>query len=290
MGRFPYLTVLVTLFATLAVYQLALWGGLSGDRSGSSRADGNRIRLEHYVDNRNTPSLVLTGSSVIANLPIEEVVPDAINLGVVSGSVLTGLSVLVSSPRVSPVVVVETSETISRTFDTSFVQETMNPTGIWLRRTFSMFRTENKPINVLLQAMKAVAGKKAKSETAVRGEGAAAPPGKELQWRIAENGKPLSEKDRKAVIAAAQQAAAMIRVLEKRGSCVLLVRIPGDRRFDDTMRQHQIHDTILSIMPADRFHWIEVPSQREWVSNEGVHLVPASAMDFARYLKQATHC
>jgi hypothetical protein len=42
------------------------------------------------------------------------------------------------------------------------------------------------------------------------------------------------------------------------------------------------------VTPTDRFEWLPPPKEREWRTNDGVHLIRSDARDFAEFLRDNT--
>ena len=101
--------------------------------------------------------------------------------------------------------------------------------------------------------------------------------------------------DRMSLFAADEQAAirqeaaivkGQIALLEQRGWRVILFDVPRDTLIATTPREMQLRDLIRDLFPSNQFEWLPEPPSREWMTNDGVHLVAADARAYAQYVEQ----
>ena len=72
------------------------------------------------------------------------------------------------------------------------------------------------------------------------------------------------------------------------GAKVILFDMPRESRVNATLRIKQVQELAKKLFPPDRFEWLPPPKEREWRTNDGVHLIRSDARDFAEFLRDNT--
>lgn len=280
-------TTLALAVILMALYHMLIAFGLLQPSPGATQWETNIIKSERYLAEREPARLVLVGSSLTNNIPLEKMSRGVVNLGLAGGAPQTGLEIVARNPVKPAVVIVELNDTIRRQADTDMIDSLFSPTQFQLRQALPMFRQEYRPISVFINLIRtrgrtpntALREAERKVENSARREQSVA--------RInAEQAQPLSAEDVALMRAEAETIKQHVAALRQAGTRVVLVDIPRDSAVAETARQASARTLLHELFPADQFEWMPEPPAREWLTEDGQHLIPADAQFYAKFLRE----
>jgi hypothetical protein len=283
--------VLVCLFI-MTFYQVLVSGGVLPASDGSSLIQNNIVKAQRYVYQNNADiQMVMVGSSLSANLKVKEIGDRVSSIALGGGASQTGLEIIKRSKNKPPIVLVEINDTISRKIDTDFVNSLYNPVFYWLRRYLPMLREEYRPVSIFIDALKnrSKQDRNLSKEELDRLEARNITPElsqKGIQMAVEVESKPLSEKDTEILKKEADAIKSQIAEIKKDGKVrLVLFDIPIESTVDAAIRRKQVRALMRNLFPADSFEWLSPPPPREWLTNDGIHLIRSDARDFAQFLR-----
>ena len=287
--------VLIFLFL-MSFYQVLVSGGVLPASDGASVMQNNIVKAQRYVyEDDSDLKMVILGSSLAANLNVEHIGEGVKSIALGGGSSKTGLEILKRSKSKPPIVLVEINDTIVRQIDAELIDSLYHPIFYWMRRYLPMMREEYRPISVFINSLKSRSQQNLKRMTREELdslEGRNLTPEltqKAIKNTVEINSKPLSEKDAKNMKEQADGIKNQIAEIQKKtGAKVVLFDIPLESRVNATLRLKQVRELTKKLFPPDRFEWLPPPKEREWRTNDGLHLIRSDARDFAEFLRDNT--
>ena len=287
--------VLIFLFL-MSFYQVLVSGGVVPASDGSSVNQGNIVKAQRYVYQDDSDlKMVMVGSSLAANLN-EKYIGEGVKSVALGGrSSQTGLEIVKRSNSKPRVVLVEINDTIIRKIDSELLDSLYHPIFYWMRQYLPMLREEYRPVSVFINSLKSRSqrNKELMSREALDSlEGRNVTPEltqKTIQDTVDTQSKPLSEKDAKNMKEEADLMKNQIAEIKKNtGAKVVLFDIPLESRVNATLRMKQVRELAKKLFPPDRFEWLPPPKEREWRTNDAIHLIRSDARDFAEFLRDNT--
>lgn len=283
--------VLVCLFL-MSCYQALVSGGVVPAAEGSSLMQNNIVKAQRYVYLDNSElKMVMLGSSLAANLHVEDMGEGVKSIALGGGASQTGLEIVKRSKLEPRIVLVEINDTIAREIDTDLVNSLYHPVFYGLRRYLPMLRDEYRPVSVLIDYLKSRSrpDRRLSREELDSLESRYLTPElwkKGIQMTVDSESKPLSEKDVKNLKKEADLIKTQIAEIKKNsGVKVVLFDIPQDSLVEGAPRRKQVRQLMKQLFPADSFEWLAPPPPREWRTNDGIHLIRSDARDFAQFLR-----
>ena len=73
--------------------------------------------------------------------------------------------------------------------------------------------------------------------------------------------------------------------LQRTGVHVVLIDVPRDHAIHDLPQEVQIRALLHEAFSADSFTWAPEPPNRDWLTEDGTHLIPADALAYAEFLR-----
>jgi len=287
--------VLIFLFL-MSFYQVLVSGGVVPASDGSSVNQGNIVKAQRYVYQDDSDlKMVMVGSSLAANLN-EKYIGEGVKSVALGGrSSQTGLEIVKRSNSKPRVVLVEINDTIIRKIDSELLDSLYHPIFYWMRQYLPMLREEYRPVSVFINSLKSRSqrNKELMSREALDSlEGRNVTPEltqKAIQDTVDIQSTPLSEKDAKNMKEEADLMKNQIAEIKKNtGAKVVLFDIPLESRVNATLRMKQVRELAKKLFPPDRFEWLPPPKEREWRTNDAIHLIRSDARDFAEFLRDNT--
>ena len=287
--------VLIFLFL-MSFYQVLVSGGVLPASDGSSVMQNNIVKVQRYVYGDNSDlKMVILGSSLAANLNVKHIGEGVKSIALGGGSSKTGLEILKRSKSKPPLVLVEINDTIVRQIDADLLDTLYHPIFYWMRQYLPMMREEYRPVSVFINSLKSRSQQNLQRMTREELdslEGRNLTPEltqKAIKNTVEINSKPLSEKDAKSMKQEADGIKNQIAELKKNtGAKVVLFDIPLESRVNATLRVKQVRELAKKLFPPDRYEWLPPPPEREWRTNDGIHLIRSDARDFAEFLRDNT--
>jgi hypothetical protein len=287
---------LLTFLFVISFYQVLVSGGVLPASDGVSVSQGNIVKAQRYVYQDDSDlKMVLVGSSLAAYLNVKDIGEGVKSLALGGGSSKTGLEIVKRSKSKPRIVLVEINDTIIRKIDSELVDSLYHPVFYWMRQYLPMLREEYRPVSVFINYLKSRSqqNKKLMSREKLDSlEGRNVTPElsqKAIQTAVDNQSQPLSEKDAKNMEQEADLMRNQIAEIKKNsGAKVVLFDIPQESRVNATLRIKQVRELAKKLFPPDRFEWLPPPKEREWRTNDGVHLIGSDAKDFAEFVRDNT--
>jgi hypothetical protein len=287
--------VLIFLFL-MSFYQVLVSGGVLPASDGASVNQSNIVKAQRYVYQDDSDlKMVIVGSSLAANLNVKHIGEGVKSIALGGGSSQTGLEIVKRSKSKPRIVLVEINDTIIRKIDSELLDSLYHPIFYWMRQYLPMLREEYRPVSVFINSLKSRSkqNQKLMSREALDSlEGRNVTPElsqKAIQTTVDIQSKPLSEKDAKNMKQEADLMKNQIAEIKKNtGAKVVLFDIPQESRVNATLRIKQVRELAKKLFPPDRFEWLPPPKEREWRTNDGIHLIRSDARDFAEFLRDNT--
>ena len=287
--------VLIFLFL-MSFYQVLVSGGVLPASDGANVNQSNVVKAQRYVhQDESDLKMVLIGSSLAAYLNVKDIGEGVKSLALGGGASQTGLEIVKRSKSKPRIVLVEINETIIRKIDSELLDSLYHPIFYWMRQYLPMLREEYRPVSVFINYLKSRSqqNQKPMSREALDSlEGRNITPElsqKAIQTAVETQSKPLSEKDAKNMTQEADLMRNQIAEIKKNtGAKVVLFDIPRESRVNATLRVKQVRELAKKLFPPDRFEWLPPPKEREWRTNDGLHLIRTDARDFAEFLRDNT--
>jgi hypothetical protein len=287
--------VLIFLFV-MSFYQVLVSGGVLQASDGANVNQSNVVKAQRYVyQDESDLKMVIVGSSLAAYLNVKDIGEGVKSIALGGGSSKTGLEIVKRSKSKPRIVLVEINDTIIRKIDSELVDSLYHPIFYWMRQYLPMLREEYRPISVFIDSLKSRSkeNQKLMSREALDSlEARNVTPEfsqKSIEGVVNEQSIPLSEKDAKNMKQEADFMKNQIAEIKKNtGAKVVLFDIPQESRVNATLRVKQVRELAKKLFPPDRFEWLPPPKEREWRTNDGVHLIRSDARDFAEFLRDNT--
>ncbi len=266
----------------VCAYAVLVQAGSIPGGDGISQLQANMVRMQRALYSSERHSAVLVGSSLAANVKVERLDSDFMNLGINGGSSQTGLELLLSAHRSPKIVMIEISESCKRGLDKDALANLASPRANQISTLMPFTLQEYQPANVLLSRLK---GKRTQESDDTVSEDVRLNAVK--RW-ASEHEQPYDA----ALVDVFKREFALIRSqierLGNKGVECLLVYIPQDDEVDSKPAMMQFKDLIMKEFPMKTYHWLVEPGlDVPWRTNDGIHLVPSQSRIFAEQLVQA---
>jgi hypothetical protein len=288
--------VLIFLFV-MSFYQVLVSGGVLPASEGVSVNQGNVVRAQRYIYQDDSDlKMVIVGSSLAAYLNIKQMGEGVKSLALGGRSSQTGLEIVKRSKSKPRIVLVEINDTIIRKTDSELLDSLYHPIFYWMRQYLPMLREEYRPVSVFINTLKGRSKQKNKERMSREEldslEGRNVNPKlsqKAIQATVDIQSKPLSEKDAQIMKQEADLMRNQIAEIKKNtGAKVVLFDIPQESRVNATLRMKQVRELAKKLFPPDSFDWLPPPKEREWRTNDGIHLIGSDARDFSEFVRDNT--
>ncbi len=274
---------LVCLFF-LALYYTLVIGGVVPSSDGINQRQVNHIKAERYIYSNLIPNIVLSGSSMTAEL-LEKYfdVTTVTNIALSGNSSKTGLELVTLQNKKPDIFLVELNYTIALETDLEIMDALKNPLLRIFKTYFPIFREEYQPVSVLVHYLKNSSGRNADSESSQITN-------QELRERLVAHiiegsQETLSPDLKQRIIEESEVIKKQLAELQKKGVRVVLFNVPSEKRIANTPRRQQERLLIRSLFPSNSFEWLPEPITEDWITYDGVHLVSPDAKKFARFIQ-----
>lgn len=235
----------------------------------------NIQKAEKYVfDAEGGEPCVVVGSSLSDNVAFR--LDRCLDLSFPFASAQSGLLLIQRAHRPPPkAVLVEVNDPESMGVNQDIVGLVANPVTAFAVGHVYAFRETYQPVSILRRLTS-----RGKTEAPNGG-----PVESARQARFASQAKPYTPEALAGIRGSLTLLRSQVDDLAARGIPIYLYRLPEDAQADGLARQVQFRDLAQSVLPPDRYRWIDVdvPGQ-VWKSNDGIHLAPASRDVFAKAL------
>ena len=286
--------VLIFLFL-MSFYQVLVSGGVLPASDGVSLIQNNIVKAQRYVYQDDYDlKMVIVGSSLAGNINVKHIGEGVKSIAFAGGASQTGLEIVKRSKSKPQIVLVEINDTIIRKIDANLVDDLYHPIFYWMRQYLPIMREEYRPISVFIDYLKS----RTQQYTNLSKEKLDSLEARNLTPELAQKGiqmivdvesKHLSKNDTKNIKKQAEFIKTQIAEIQKNsGVKVVLFDIPLESRVNAAIRRKQVRELAKKLFPSDRFEWLPPPKEREWRTNDGVHLIRSDARDFAEFLRDNT--
>jgi len=285
--------LLIFLFL-MSFYQVLVSGGVLPASEGVTQRQNSIVRAQRYVyQDESDLKMVMVGSSLAANLNEKHIGEGVKSIAFGGGSSKTGLEIVKRSKSKPQLVLVEMNDVdFLRKIDSELLDSLYHPIFYWMRKYLPMFREEYRPISVFINSLKSRSQpnqERMSREELDRLESRNVNPKlsqKAIQTAVDNENIPLSEKDAETIKQEADLMRNQIEEIKKKiGAKVVLFELPRESRVNTTLRITQVRELAKKLFPPDRFEWLPPPKEREWRTNDGIHLIRSDARDFAEFVR-----
>lgn len=284
--------ILIFLFV-MSFYQVLVSGGVLPASDGVSLIQNNIVKAQRYVyPDDSDLKMVIVGSSLAANIKVRNIGEGVKSIALGGGASQTGLEIVKRSDNKPAIVLVEMNDTIVRKIDADLIDSLYHPVFYWLRRYLPIMREEYRPISVFVDSFKRRSQPDAKlsKEELDKSEARYLTPEvsrKGIQMAVDVESQPLSAKDVETMKKEAESIEKQIAEIKKNtGAKVVLFTVPQESRVDAQIRRKQVRELMKQLFPPQSFEWLQPPPEREWRTNDGIHLIRSDARDFAEFLRE----
>jgi len=288
--------VLIFLFL-MSFYQVLVSGGVLPAGEGITQRQNNIVRAQRYIyQDDSDVKMVIVGSSLATNLNEKHIGESVKSVAFGAGASKTGLEIIKRSKTKPQIVLVEVNDNnLLRIFDSELIDSLYHPIFYWMRQYLPMFREEYRPISVFIKSFRSrlyqnLEGMSREELDSLESRNVTPELSqKAIQTVVDKESIPLSEKDAKIMIQEADLMRNQIAEIKKNtGAKVILFDMPRESRVNATLRMKQVRELAKKLFPPDRFEWLPPPKEREWRTNDAIHLIRSDARDFAEFLKDNT--
>jgi hypothetical protein len=280
----------------MSFYQVLVSGGVLPSTDGASLMQNNIVKAQRYVYQDDSDlKMVIVGSSLAANLNVKQIGEGVKSIALGGGASQTGLEIVKRSKSKPRIVLVEINDTIVRKINSELLDSLYHPIFYWLRQYLPMMREEYRPISVFINSLKSRSKQNLKLMTREALDSLEARnitpelSQKAIKATVDIQSKPLSEKDATDMKHEADLIKNQIAEIKKNtGAKVVLFDIPLESQVNATLRMQQVRELAKKLFPPDRFEWLPPPKEREWRTNDAIHLIRSDARDFAEFVRDNT--
>ncbi|MGH3055588.1 MAG: hypothetical protein ACRDL7_11490, partial [Gaiellaceae bacterium] len=223
-------------------------------------------------------AIVITGSSLAARVPTEDLPEGFYNLAMVGDGALTGLEIVARSPAAAPLVLIEVNNSLFREVDQALLERTFRPINVQLRAWFPAFGDTYQPVGIACRIIRARLG---------FGESGS---DMELPPKVYDEVFGLQQRyhDRvprpKELTAMLDPLEAAVQRVQARGTRVAFFEVPMAPALDDSPMSTTIRGALAQRFPPQRYSWLPRADARLYETRDGRHLRSASARQFAAFL------
>ena len=288
--------LLIFLFL-MSFYQVLVSGGVLPASEGVTQRQNSIVRAQRYVyQDESDLKMVMVGSSLAANVNEKYIGEGVKNIAFGAGTSKTGLEIVKRSKSKPQIVLVEINQVdFTRKIDNDLLDSLYHPIFYWMRKYLPIMREEYRPVSVFINCFKSRSqqnlermSREQLDSLEIRNQNPKFSQ-KAIQTAVDNESQPLSEKDAEIIKQEAGLMRNQIAEIKKNiGAKVVLVDIPRDSRVNNTLRVKQVRELAKKVFPPDRFEWVPPPKEREWRTNDGLHLIRSDARDFAEFLRDHT--
>jgi hypothetical protein len=237
----------------------------------------NAITAEKLLHGGEHPSLVVVGSSMSAVLPPAELPSGSYNLAMSAFGAQTGLAILARSRETPRVVLVEADITALTAPSQALLESLFDPATFALQHALPVARHDRQPIALLDEALRRLA---------VRGKTASDYVLPEALYRQRLDELRVGQSTWTATAATARaldELAGEVHALEQRGVEVVFFEPPMDATLHDTAETTGARTLLSGRFAHSR--WLVSDAWSDYRTTDGLHLIPESAVRFARRLR-----
>jgi len=282
----PFFIALVATFAVLLVgYELLVRAGRVDSSRGITFFEENIVKAQQLRDypNRRKESVAL-GSSLTANLYLPSLDGQFVDLAFRGGNSLTGFEILQESGHVPKFILVEMTDTLKSGLDKKLLRQ-QQTTGFGTLRSF-LFQTrqEYRPISVgvhdITSEVLKVELRGTKTSTS---EDARA---KAIAGYVRGQSAEYSPKESADLDASLDALKSFVDEYLKKGTRVVLFNPPVSEPATKAYRYQEFLIRALNKFPPETYTWLKIHPRKDWVTNDGSHLVKEDADVYAAWLLQ----
>lgn len=287
LSRSIFRPVVVCIFL-LALYQTLVFGGIVRPSIGINQWQANVIKAERYVYGKTSDiKLAIAGSSIANRIKPDYIGPKVSNLAMSGYSSQTGLEIVANNKLKPSIVMVEINNTIERGLNHKLIDYLYNPLFYYLRSYLPILRQEYQPVSVFIDYFKNLKQKNSQQVDEDINQLASPRLREKLIDDLIKAGTiPLKPEIEEKIRQEAEKIKAQIADLKKSGVRVVLFNVPGEERVQQTIRERQVQKLINEVFPKDTFEWLPKPSEGNWVTADGIHLIDSNAKKYGAFLRE----
>jgi hypothetical protein len=238
----------------------------------------NQILVERFLYRDVDAEAILVGSSMAQKLPEAELGPAIYNLALGGDQSITGLEYIRQKGIVPEIVIVEIN---SLGFDRSAFRPSDSAWRAWLKQRFPAFRSGNRPVNLIYNTVRALAGGGGDVGAAVESADPERVQARLRQMLIDEPGIGREE----AIARGVARASEILEELEAAGAEVIFMQVPNEPEILARPDQVASVETLQAVYPPDAYTYLMPARERTYRTSDAVHLIGPDAREVARQLR-----
>ena len=209
---------------------------------------------------------------------------DIYNLAFAGGSALTGLMLLKENALLSGYVPesiwIEENILLIRGADYEMIGSLFHPVGYALKKHIPSLREKYQPLNFVMSALKTRFGKsKDEQASQQRDERIYA---MSIQNQLASYQNPIQGYEANLAL-----LEGLLAFFEQRGVRIVFFQMPFDPVLAPTPRVESQHEILRHHF--GQYEFLPAPNHQAYMTNDGIHLMPESAMRFSKEFVEITH-
>lgn len=278
--------VLVTTFAVILIgYEILVRAGQVQKSRGITFFEENIVKAQQLRDYPvRKESNVALGSSLTANLYLPSLDSSYIDLAFRGGNSLTGFEILKEAGLVPKFILVEMSDTLKSGLDKKLLRQQQRTGFGTLRSLLYQVRQEYRPISVVVHEatsdifkVELRGTKTSTSETAREMAVAGYVRGQSVEY----SAKESMELDKSL-----DDLKSYVDEYREKGVRIVLFSPPVSEPAAKSYRYQEFLIRALNKFPPETYSWLKIHPRKDWLTNDGSHLVKEDAEIYAEWLLQ----
>lgn len=234
----------------------------------------NILKAQEFSFSDREWDVLMVGSSMANNVPIEKISDKAFNLAFAGGASNTGLELVCDVQKYPKVIFIEANETVLRGIDDTLIKKTDG----WIK-ALPFLQEMNRPDVVLFHIIQ-YAKEKIKSEKKSLLVDRAEPVERSLKMQQEESQHNVDDIILREKI---NEIEIKVLKLQKNGVKIIFIEPPNHISLLGTPREKQVHMLFLEKFPQNKYTWFFV-DWNNYKTNDGIHLGESSANRYAKEL------
>lgn len=257
-----------TLIYSLFVQFLAIRG-----EEGANQRQTNIVKVQNFLLNPQKYDIIVVGSSMAAEMPVERVIPDCYNLAFSGGSSSTGLYLLKAAGKIPKLLLVEVSDTIMRGTDNILIEQANKTYLLYVPFLANRFRPDFVIMNTFIRPQK--------NSIPIKLEDPEEPNKTGL---FVQQQEFLQTVDNNALNSRLSELASVVNYYILKGVKVIFFEPPLDPSLKNTPKDLQINEAFHSYFPPEKYRWVG-NFNYDYKTSDGIHLGAKSADKYGRFLR-----
>lgn len=273
--RYNFIVQCMLFFTLLIFFYTLCVSYIDKNLIGNNQWQTNIIKAQVFFFEEKSNEIVMVGSSMLYNIPLEKRSDQVFNLAFAGDAANTGLLLILKREHVK-MVLIEANPTIMRGIDRKLINKTDE-----IFRYLPFLKEINRPDVVFIQGIRYLRDNLRNSKKNITG---VCDKDKPVATVLEPIQKEMSIQFNEYVLQERlNEIHGMVLELQKRNIEVFFVEPPMDKSLYESKRVVQVRKALLEIFPQDKYRWI-FSNWDEYKTNDGIHLGKSSANRYADFL------